>query len=72
MLGLLSRSLFERAIEVARWELGGMEPQSTAPRLASNSDGTFGNETAEFRIETFGASGPTTYVVTVSEVRRHV
>lgn len=72
MIGLLVRALAERATEIARWE-GGFEPTVTGPKLVGGSDGgptlSDGGSTVEFRLEVFGPV-PTTYVVTVSEVRR--
>jgi hypothetical protein len=62
----LTRALFDRARDVARWETG-IEPRMTGPRAVAPS-GTLSPDTVEFRLTTDGPA-PATYIVTVHEVR---
>jgi hypothetical protein len=68
VIGLLVRALAERAEEVARLETGN-PPEMVVPRPTRQSE-EHSDVTAEFRVKTWDAMGPTTYVVVVSEVRR--
>jgi len=71
VIALLVRSLVARATEVVEWE-SGAPADLTVPRLASRDTDpgslSAGGETVEFRLRVNGPI-PTTYVVTVSEVR---